>query len=65
MYKGRGRKNGNQFNKRNYVVSKVIVGGYNEDGTVDPYKITFVLKGMEKACITDAKNRMKKVVGNV
>ena len=44
------------------IVSKVIVGGYNEDGTVDPYKITFVLKGMENACITDAKNRMKKVV---
>lgn len=44
------------------IVNKVIVGGYNEDGTVDPYKITFVLKGMEKACITDAKNRMKKVI---
>ena len=47
------------------IVNKVIVGGINEDGTVDPYKITFVLKGVENACITDAKNRMKKVVGNV
>ena len=44
------------------IVSKVIVGGINADGTVDPYKITFVLKGMENACITDAKNRMKKVI---
>ena len=37
------------------IVNKVIVGGINEDGTVDPYKITFVLKGVENACITDAK----------
>ena len=44
------------------IVNKVIVGGINEDGTVDPYKITFVLKGVENACITDAKNRMKKVI---
>ena len=44
------------------IVNKVIVGGINADGTIDSYKITFVLKDMENACITDAKNRIKKVV---
>ena len=47
------------------LVNKVIVGAINADGRIDPYKITFVLKDMENACITDEKNKMKKVVGNV
>ena len=29
------------------IVEKVIVGDMNEDGIVDPYKLTFVLKGMD------------------
>ena len=41
------------------IVQKVIVGEEAEDGTVDPYKLTFVLKGMDNSFIPDAKNRYK------
>lgn len=41
------------------IVEKVIVGDINEDGTVDPYKLTFVLKGMDDRIIPDAKSRYK------
>lgn len=41
------------------IVDKVIVGDINEDGTVDPYKLTFVLKGMEDRVVSDARNRYK------
>lgn len=41
------------------IVEKVIVGDISEDGTIDPYKLTFVLKGMEDRVVTDAKNRYK------
>lgn len=41
------------------IVEKVIVGDMNEDGTVDPYKLTFVLKGMEDRIVPDAKGRYK------
>ena len=41
------------------IVEKVIVGDMNEDGTVDPYKLTFVLKGMEDRIVPDAKSRYK------
>ena len=41
------------------IVEKVIVGGMNEDGTVDSYKLTFVLKGMDDRVVPDAKNRYK------
>ena len=41
------------------IVQKVIVGEVAEDGTVDPYKLTFVLKGMDNRFIPDAKNRYK------
>lgn len=39
------------------IVEKVIVGETKEDGTVDPYKLTFVLKGIDNRVILDAKNR--------
>lgn len=29
------------------IVEKVIVGENNEDGTLDPFKLTFVMKGNE------------------
>ena len=32
------------------IVEKIIVGETYEDGTVDPYKLTFVLKGMDNWC---------------
>lgn len=41
------------------VVEKIIVGETNEDGTVDPYKLTFVLKGMNNRNVPDVKNRYK------
>lgn len=39
------------------IVEKVIVGEINEDGSVDPYKLTFVLKGNGNKTIPDAKDR--------
>lgn len=41
------------------IVEKVIVGNMDEDGKVDPYKLTFVLKGMDNRVIADARNRYK------
>jgi len=41
------------------IVEKVIVGEVNEDGTVDSYKLTFVLKGNGNEIIPDAKDRYK------
>lgn len=41
------------------IVDHIVVGGMNEDETVDPYKLTFVLKGVEDRYIPDAKNRFK------
>ena len=41
------------------IVEKIIVGETNEDGTVDPYKLTFVLKGMNNRNMPDVKNRYK------
>lgn len=41
------------------IIDRVIVGGYNEDGTADPYKLTFVLKGNQQGVIPDAKNHFK------
>lgn len=42
------------------VIDKVYVGGYNEDGTPDPYKLTFELKGSYTGVIPDAKRHFKK-----
>ncbi|WP_310605276.1 hypothetical protein [Anaerosporobacter sp.] len=39
------------------IVEKIIVGEKNADGSVDPYKLTFVLKGIDNRVIPDAKNR--------
>lgn len=38
------------------LVEKVIVGEQAEDGTVDPYKLTFVLS-MDERSIPDARDR--------
>ena len=38
---------------------KVLVGGYNEDGTADPYKLTFVLKGNQSGVVPNAKAQYK------
>lgn len=41
------------------IVEKIIVGDINEDGSVDPYKLTFVLKGMDDRIVPDARSRYK------
>ena len=42
------------------IVEKVIVGGYDEDGNKDPYKITFIYKTGLKNEIGNAKERFDK-----
>lgn len=39
------------------IVQKVIVGETNADGSVDPYKLTFVLKGLDNKAVPNAKDR--------
>lgn len=39
------------------LVEEVIVGEQAEDGIVDPYKLTFVLKRTDERCIPDARDR--------
>ena len=41
------------------IVDKVIVGETNEDGTVDPYKLTFVMKGNGNSVVPSAKEWFK------
>ena len=41
------------------IVEKVIVGEVNEDGSIDPYKITFVMKGNGNSVIPNAKEHFK------
>lgn len=42
------------------IIEKVIVGGYDEDGKKDPYKITFIYKTGFKNEIGSAKERFDK-----
>lgn len=39
------------------IVEKVIVGETNVDGSYDPYKLTFVLRGIDNRTVPDAKTR--------
>ena len=41
------------------IVEKVIVGEVNEDGSIDSYKITFVMKGNGNSIIPNTKERFK------
>ena len=41
------------------IIDRVIVGGYEEDGTPDPYKLTFVLKGSRAGTVPHAKEQFK------
>jgi len=38
------------------IVEKVIVGEVKEDGSTDPYKLTFVLKGMGNKTVPNARD---------
>ena len=41
------------------IIDRVLVGGYNEDGSPDPYKLTFVLKGNQTGVVQNAKAQYK------
>ena len=41
------------------IIEKVYVGGYEEDGTPDPYKLTFILKGNQTGTVPHAKEAFK------
>lgn len=41
------------------IIDRVLVGGFNEDGTADPYKLTFVLKGNQSGVVSNAKEHFK------
>ena len=42
------------------IIEKVIVGGYDEDGNKDPYKITFIYKTGFRNEVANAKQRFDK-----
>lgn len=44
------------------IVDKIIIGEEGDNGVVDPYKITFILKGMDNQVIAAARNRYKNLV---
>lgn len=41
------------------IIDRVIVGGYEENGTPDPYKLTFVLKGNQTGTVPHAKEQFE------
>ena len=41
------------------IIDRVIVGGYEENGIPDPYKLTFVLKGNQTGTVPHAKEQFK------
>lgn len=45
------------------IIEKVIVGGYDEDGNKDPYRITFIYKTGFKNEIGNAKERFDTTIG--
>ena len=42
------------------IVDKVIVGETNDDGTVNPFKLTFVMKGNGNSIVPNAKDWFKR-----
>lgn len=47
------------------IVEKIIIGDISEDGEIDPYKLTFVLRGMNNESIADVKGRYANLKGNL
>lgn len=43
------------------IIDHVLVGGYTDDGTPDPYKLTFVLKGNQTGTVPNAKEHLKEM----
>jgi hypothetical protein len=46
------------------IVEKVIVGGYDDEGNKDPYKITFIYKNGFTDSINDSKNQFEELLEN-
>lgn len=44
------------------IVEKIIVGDVSEDGEIDPYKLTFVLRGMCNESVSHVKDRYKNLM---
>lgn len=44
------------------IVEKIIIGDISEDGEIDPYKLTFVLRGMNNESIADVRGRYKSLM---
>ncbi|HKM01501.1 MAG TPA: hypothetical protein VJ083_05555, partial [Sedimentibacter sp.] len=47
------------------IVEKVIVGSEDEDGNIDPFKLTFVFKGNGSKSLDDVKERYKNLTREV
>lgn len=43
------------------IIEKVLVGGFDEEGNPDPYKLTFVLKGNQSGIVPNAKEHYKAI----
>lgn len=43
------------------IVEKIVVGEIAADGTIDPYKLTFVLKGMGTQSVPEARERYRQI----
>ena len=44
------------------IVEKIIIGDILEDGEIDPYKLTFVLRGMRNESVSNVKDRYKNLM---
>lgn len=44
------------------IVEKIIIGDISEDGEIDPYKLTFVLRGMRNESVSNVKDRYKNLM---
>lgn len=43
------------------IIEKVLVGGFDEKGNPDPYKLTFILKGNQTRTVPNAKEHYKAI----
>jgi hypothetical protein len=43
------------------IIEKVLVGGFDEEGNPDPYKLTFLLKGNQTGTVPNAKEHYKAI----
>jgi hypothetical protein len=43
------------------IIEKVLVGGFDDEGNPDPYKLTFLLKGNQTGTVPNAKEHYKAI----